>query len=101
MISVIIPCKTNVDLCPELLPALKNQSFNNFEILIITNKVYPADPARKRNWGANKAKGDTLAFIDSDAYPEINWLKSTLKQLKPKNIAAVCGPNLTPPQNNL
>ncbi len=101
MISIIIPCKTKNDLCSELLPALKNQSFNNFEILIITDKVYPADPARKRNWGANKAKGDTLAFIDSDAYPEINWLKNALKQLKPKNITAVCGPNLTPPQNNL
>jgi len=34
MISIIIPCKTKNDLCSELLPALKNQSFNNFEILI-------------------------------------------------------------------
>jgi GT2 family glycosyltransferase len=101
MISIIIPCKTKTDLCPELLPAIKNQSHQNFEIIIVTDKICPGDPAKKRNHPAKKAKGNVLAFIDSDAYPKKNWLKNALKQLKSKDIAAVCGPNLTPPQNNL
>ena len=100
-ISVIIPCKTPKDLCPELLPALKNQSYQNFEIIIATDKKSGKNPAQKRNWAAQKAHGKYLAFIDADAYPEKHWLKNALKQLKPAHIAAVCGPNLTPPNNNL
>jgi cellulose synthase/poly-beta-1,6-N-acetylglucosamine synthase-like glycosyltransferase len=98
-ISVIIPCKTKKDLCPQLLPALKKQSLPPLEIKIITDKICPGDPAGKRDWAAKKAKGSILAFIDSDAYPDKNWLKNAVQQLTPKSIAAVCGPGLTPPSN--
>lgn len=99
--SIIIPCKTKKDLCPELLPAIKNQSHQNFETIIITDKICPGDPANKRNYATKKAKGKYLAFIDSDAYPHSDWLKNATKHLKPAHISAVCGPNLTPPQDNL
>lgn len=101
MISVIIPCKTKADLCPELLLSLKSQTKKPQEILIITDKICPGDPASKRNYAAKKACGKYLAFIDSDAYPHPDWLKNSLKHLKPAHISAVCGPNLTPPQDNL
>jgi glycosyltransferase involved in cell wall biosynthesis len=101
MFSIIIPCQTKQDLCPELLPALKSQTLKPQEILIVTNKICPGDPATKRNWAAKKAKGKLLAFIDSDAYPDKNWLKNAQQHLKPKNICAVGGPNLTPPNNNV
>jgi glycosyltransferase involved in cell wall biosynthesis len=100
-ISVIIPCKNKGDLCPELLPALKNQSFKSFETIIATNKNSSKNPAQKRNWAANKAKGVYLAFIDSDAYPNPDWLKNAFNHLMPNHITAVCGPNLTPHQNNI
>ena len=102
MVSIIIPCKTKSDLCPELLPAIKNQSYKNFEVLVVTDKLCPGDPATKRNWASKKAKGKLLAFIDSDAYPHPDWLKNAHHHLKrlSSNLAAVCGPNLTPPQNN-
>ena len=99
-ISVIIPCKLKTDLCPELLPALIKQSVKPLEILIITDKLFPGDPATKRDWGAKKSVGSVLTFIDSDAYPDKNWLKNAIKYLKPKNIAAVCGPSLTPPSDS-
>ncbi|MEK7513397.1 MAG: glycosyltransferase, partial [Patescibacteria group bacterium] len=95
MISVIIPCKTKADLCPELLPALKNAP-----VIIVDDKNCPGSPAEKRDWAANRAKGDILAFIDSDAYPGKNWLKNAQKLLKPARISAVCGPGLTPPTDN-
>jgi GT2 family glycosyltransferase len=48
------------------------------------------------------AKGQYLAFLDDDSYPDKNWLKNAKKQLeKNKNIAAVCGPCLTPPKDNI
>jgi glycosyltransferase involved in cell wall biosynthesis len=33
-------------------------------------------PAKGRNIGGNAAKGEILAFIDSDAYPASDWLKA-------------------------
>lgn len=101
MISVIIPCRTKADLCPELLPALKNQSVKPLEVLIITDKICPKSPAEKRDWGAKKSVGSVLTFIDSDAYPDRNWLKNALKLLNNPQIAAVCGPGLTPPSDSI
>jgi len=101
LISIIIPCKTKKELCLQLLPALKAQTFKSFETLIITDKILQAGPAAKRDLGAKKAAGSILAFIDSDAYPHKNWLKNALPHFQKKNIAAVCGPSLTPPSNNI
>src|SRR5690606_769924 len=36
-------------------------------------------PARQRNIGARAARGDVLAFIDSDAFPEPDWLERILE----------------------
>jgi len=100
LVSIIIPCQTKADLCPELLPAIKNQSYQHLQIIIVTDKVLNKGPADKRDLGAQKAKGTILAFIDSDAYPDKHWLKHALQlfQTQP-NLTAVCGPGLTPPSN--
>ncbi|MFH1280085.1 MAG: glycosyltransferase [Candidatus Beckwithbacteria bacterium] len=109
-ISIIIPCKSKKDICPELLPALKSQSLKPKEIIIVPDifykgstfvKILPhkGDPATKRDYAAKKSVGTVLTFIDSDAYPDKNWLKNATKHLKPKNITAVCGPGLTPSTN--
>ena len=100
-ISVIIPCKLKTDLCPELLPALIKQSVKPLEILIITDKLFPGDPATKRDWGAKKSVGSVLTFIDSDAYPDQHWLKHALIHLRSPQVAAVCGPGLTPPSDSI
>ncbi|MDZ7586234.1 MAG: glycosyltransferase [Patescibacteria group bacterium] len=98
--SVIIPCQTKTDLCPELLPALKAQTLKPKEILIIPDSICPGGPAAKRDFAARKAVGSVLAFIDSDAYPDKNWLQNSLRQLKSTAVAAVCGPGLTPPTDS-
>ncbi|MFH0942898.1 MAG: glycosyltransferase [Candidatus Beckwithbacteria bacterium] len=101
MISVIIPCKKKADLCPELLPSLKNQTCQNFEILIVDDQICSGSPAEKRDLGAKKAQGEILGFIDSDAYPDKNWLKLASQQLESNSkLAAVCGPGLTPPTDS-
>jgi glycosyltransferase involved in cell wall biosynthesis len=99
-VSVIIPCKTKKDLCPELLPALKKQTQAALEIFVVTDKLCADGPAEKRDWAAKKARGQVLGFIDSDAYPDKNWLKKALAQLKNPQLAAVCGPGLTPPTDS-
>ncbi|MDD3999193.1 MAG: glycosyltransferase [Candidatus Shapirobacteria bacterium] len=99
--SIIIPVRTETEYLKETLTKLKKQSFKSFEILIITDKISgPVSPAIKRNLGAKKAKGEYLAFLDDDSYPSKDWLKHASKLFK-TDIAALCGPCLTPPADNI
>ena len=51
--------------------------------------------------GIVQSQGEILAFIDDDAYPRDDWLINALKNFKDENIAAVGGPSVTPPSDNL
>ena len=114
--SIIIPVKeVNDYLRQETIPALLKQSYQNFEIIILPDKktkeklqrakiiaTWPqTGPADKRDLGAKKARGEILAFIDDDSYPSKNWLREAVKIFQEgKEIVAVCGPMITPPQDN-
>jgi len=50
--------------------------------------------SKKRNLAAKKFKSKYIAFIDSDAYPNKNWLKLAVKYLKQKKGDIVGGPSL-------
>ena len=117
-VSIVIPViKINDFLRKETIPALLKQNYDNLEIIIITDKsskekfpktkIIPSwpktGPADKRDLGVIKAKGEIIAFLDDDSYPEKNWLKKALQIFNSKNnnIAGVCGPTLTPPHNSL
>lgn len=115
--SIIIPIKEiNHLLRQETIPQILKQTYPDFEIIIVTDKVskeqFPKTeiiasgkdigPAGKRDMGVKRAKGDILAFLDDDSYPETTWLKNALEIFQEsEEIAAVCGPTLTPPHDNL
>ncbi|MCX6724575.1 MAG: glycosyltransferase [Candidatus Shapirobacteria bacterium] len=115
--SIVIPViEINDYLRRETIPAILKQTCNNFEILIITDKkskekfsktkIIPSwpktGPADKRDLGVKKAKGEIIAFLDDDSYPEKTWLWDALRIFdESKEIAGVCGPTLTPSHNNL
>ena len=116
-VSIIIPTKEINDyLRQETIPAILKQTNQSFEIIILPDretkekfpktKIIPTwpkkGPADKRDIGAKKAKGEILAFLDDDSYPRENWLKNAIKNFKERDkITGVCGPTLTPPDNNL
>lgn len=96
-ISIIIPLKQiSRYLVEETIPAILKQTYQNFEIIVLPDKpteekfpktrIIPSwpevGPAQKRNLGAQKARGEILAFIDDDAYPDKNWLKNALAVFK-------------------
>ncbi|MFZ5366176.1 MAG: glycosyltransferase [Patescibacteria group bacterium] len=114
-VSIIIPVKKINDfLRRETIPAILAQTYPDFEIILLPDrstkekflktKVIPTwpktGPADKRDIGARKARGEILAFLDDDSYPDKNWLKNALAIFN-HSISAVCGPTLTPPYDNL
>lgn len=116
--SVIIPVKAvNNYLRKETIPKILEQTYQNFEIVILPDKksfqkfpktrIIPtfsqSGPAQKRDIGAQKSRGKILAFLDDDAYPSKDWLESSLRYFqKPDGkVAAVCGPGVTPPDDDL
>jgi len=96
LFSIIIPVRSKTKYLAQTLSKLKSQSFKSFEIIVVTDKISgPVSPAIKRNLGAKKAKGEYLAFLDDDSFPQKNWLKNASKLFTPE-ISALCGPCLTP-----
>ncbi len=120
-ISIIIPVKQlTYYLIFENLPEFEEQTYRNFEVIVLPNehaqydltllrkykwlKIVPTGkitrPAEKRNIGLENAKGEIIAFIDDDAYPKSDWLEKAIKAFK-KNLSAVCGPGILPANANL
>ena len=127
LVSVVIACPRRSWMLDECLAALGNQSYRNFEVIVLpdgelsgqspdirtgelssfqlstlnfklstlpTGKVRPAE---KRNLGIKAAKGEIIAFIDDDAYPDVHWLEYAVRYFGDETIGAVGGPGVTPP----
>ena len=53
-----------------------------------------------RNAGAGAAKGEVLAYTDSDCMADVDWLYYLIGTLVSGDYAGVGGPNITPPAQN-
>jgi glycosyltransferase involved in cell wall biosynthesis len=115
--SIIIPVKKINLYVYDAVKHIKNQNYNNWEVIIVANnlskkinfkskkikvinsgKVGPGD---KRDLGAKLAKGEILTFLDDDSYPSKNYLSiANVYFNKYKNIAGICGPAITPDSNS-
>ncbi len=127
-VSIIIPMNNlSYYFMYEALPALNNQIYKRFEVIALVNehslyditllkkyrwlKIIATEkitrPAQKRDIGSKLARGEVLAFIDDDAYPDQLWLQNAvqiLQNLKIRHherLAAVCGPGLLPKDSEL
>ncbi len=58
-------------------------------------------PGEKRDLAIERAGGEICAFIDDDAYPRPDWLRSAIAHFDGPEIAAVGGPGITPPEDGL
>ncbi len=113
-VSIIIACRSidkDTSKCIQECLAL---DYHGFEVIVLPDHneildrqdviVIPTGvvkPSIKRNLGMKKAKGDIFAFIDSDAYPERDWLeKAVYYFVSSLDVGAVTGPNVTPPEDN-
>ena len=113
MVSVVIACPNGSWMLDECLAALGRQTYRNFEVIVLPDEeglaaadartvVIPTGkvrPAEKRNRGITAAKGEIVAFIDDDAYPDARWLENAVKYFGEPTIGALGGPGVTPPND--
>jgi GT2 family glycosyltransferase len=124
-VSIIIAVKTWQKNLKECVAKCKELDYPEFEIIILPDNVQgqssaeliqsnskrtvpvkvvptgPVSPAAKRDIAIAHSQADILAFLDDDAYPERDWLKKAIENFKNQDAAAVGGPAVTPPSDNL
>jgi len=116
--SVIIPVQSINNYIIETCEKLKLQENRSFEIIILPDEITKnketfekrlgariiatgkVSPAIKRDLSLKYARGKFLAFTDDDAYPEKNWLTLAEKYLSDDRVAAIGGPQITPPEDS-
>ena len=116
LVSIVIACPNRSWMLDECLKAIEAQTYGKWECLVLpdgmneTYGTYGTDgtrirwistgkvrPAEKRNVGIREAKGEIVAFIDDDAYPDAHWLEYAVKYFGDETIGAIGGPGVTPP----
>lgn len=102
--SIIVPVFNRPDEVDELLSSLLNQTFTDFEVLIVEDgSQKPCDevcnkyadrldlhyfmkpnsgPGQSRNYGAERAKGEYLLILDSDVVLPKGYLNAIEEELK-------------------
>jgi len=115
MISIVVPVKGDNKYLRECTEACLKLDYPDFEIIILPDesislpyedkvRIIPTGhtgPAKKRDMVVDQCRGEILAFLDDDTYPEKDWLKNAVNSFNDKDVAAVCGPAVTPEKDNL
>ena len=113
--SFIVPVFNRPDEVDELLSSLLNQTFTDFEVLIVEDgSQKPCDevcykyadrldlhyfmkpnsgPGQSRNYGAERAKGEYLLILDSDVVLPKGYLNAIEEELKREPADAFGGPD--------
>ncbi len=116
-ISVVVCSYNGSSTIRDTLSALMKLDYPKFEVIVINDgskdnlvsivNEYPVKLittlnkglSSARNTGMNNAKGEIVAYIDDDAYPEEHWLHYLAYAYTNSTHAAMGGPNIIPAED--
>lgn len=114
LVSIIIPSR-NIDYLLELCISKIRELYKHVQVILVLDeinkeikdnniKILKSDNpnmSAKRNLGVKNTDTKYIAFIDSDAYPNVCWLENGINFLeKNENYFATTGCQLSPPDDN-
>jgi len=107
-VSVVIPVAELKEGIGELLKSLEGSEDLDYEVILVTPRLPTAlnlrnvkivrdegkGPGAARNRGVEVAKGDIIAFTDSDCIVSKGWLKLLIEEFDSEEVGIVAGPTL-------
>jgi GT2 family glycosyltransferase len=117
LISVVVCSFNGSHTIGECLEAIGKIRYSAFEVIVVDdgstddtaaiaaqyNSTLIHTPnhglSHARNVGWQAAKGEIIAYIDDDAYPDPDWLTYIAATFRDGNYAGVGGPNILPPHD--
>jgi glycosyltransferase involved in cell wall biosynthesis len=117
LVSVIVCAYNAAQTLAECLGSLTRLTYPRCEIIVVDDgstdcthviaesfgiqciRVPNGGLSLARNIGIDAALGEIVAFIDSDAFADPDWLYYVVTALEEHDAAAVGGPNLSPPSD--
>ncbi len=117
LVSVVIPTCDRQDILNRCLAALAAQTYPNFEVIVVDDHSQDSTPALlaelaeqqpalnlrslrndqplganpSRNRGIRAARGEFVAFLDSDCIAASDWLEKLMAGFRTPRVAAVTG----------
>ena len=102
MVSIIVPCRIVDSYVDECLKHCLELDYPRYEVLLLPDSMAAGSwedrvkvistgavpPSVKRNVGVKSSEGSILAFLDSDAYPDREWLLRAVKYFEDESVFA-------------
>jgi glycosyltransferase involved in cell wall biosynthesis len=116
-ISVVVCSYNGSSTIRDTMEGLQKLDYPNYEVIVVNDgskdqlaeivKEYPVKLittsnrglSNARNTGMNVAKGEIIAYIDDDAYPDPQWLHYLAYAYSTSDHAGIGGPNIVPQED--